>query len=77
MEKKKVWWQDLLWGWWNGFSAWVVLIVHIFGGWAEYPLYNATRDGNWYAVGFLIGSGSPFLGVLGGNRSRTSQRAAE
>ena len=22
------WWQNLLWGVWNGLSAWVVLIAH-------------------------------------------------
>jgi hypothetical protein len=32
-----MWWQDLLWGFWNGLTAWLVLIVHIFGGWSQYP----------------------------------------
>lgn len=60
-----MWFQDLLWGLWNGLTAWIVLIVHIFGGLAEHPLYDAARLGNWYDLGFLLGAGSPFLGMLG------------
>ncbi|MBN9492660.1 hypothetical protein J0H33_04845 [bacterium] len=60
-----MWWQDLLWGLWNGFSAWVVLIVHAFGHWQQYPLYNVKRDDNWYGLGFLVGAGSPFFGFFG------------
>ena len=57
--------EDLLWGFWNGLTAWVVLVVHIFGGWDQYPFYNVGRSGNWYNLGFLIGAGSPFFGLLG------------
>ncbi len=60
-----VWWQDLLWGFWNGLTAWIVLVVHIFGGWARFPLYNVARGGNWYDFGFLLGAGSPLLGATG------------
>jgi hypothetical protein len=60
-----MWWQDLLWGIWNGLTAWVVLIVHVFGGWKEFPFYNVARTGNWYDFGFLLGAGSPLLGALG------------
>ena len=33
-----MWWQDWLWGFWNGLSAWVVLIalssaVYLAAGW--------------------------------------------
>ncbi len=63
-----VWWQDLLWGFWNGLTAWIVLIVHVFGGWSEFPFYNVLRSGNWYDFGFLLGAGSPLLGALGGGR---------
>lgn len=28
-----MWWADLLWGFWNGIAVWIVLIVHVFGGW--------------------------------------------
>ncbi|KQR80668.1 hypothetical protein ASF98_17855 [Arthrobacter sp. Leaf337] len=69
-----MWWQDLLWGFWNGFTAWIVLIAHVFGAWAEFPFYNNARAGNWYDFGFLLGMGSPLLGGLGargGRRSRT------
>ena len=69
-----MWWQDALWGYWNGLSAWVVLIAHAFDAWDQYPFYNAARSGNWYDLGFLIGAGSGiawmahvggFLGGLG------------
>ncbi|MGB3330732.1 MAG: hypothetical protein WBA46_17350 [Thermomicrobiales bacterium] len=59
-----MWWQDLLWGVWNGLTAWVVLIVHIFGAWDQYPFYDVTKMGNWYNLGFLLGAGSPLLGTL-------------
>jgi hypothetical protein len=68
-----VWWQGLLWGFWNGLTAWVILIVHAFGGWKEFPFYNAARSGNWYDFGFLLGAGSPLLGALGAG-SRTPAR---
>jgi hypothetical protein len=54
-----------MWGAWNGLTAWVVLIVHVFGAWDGHPVYNATRTGNWYDFGFLIGAGSPLLGMFG------------
>lgn len=64
-----MWWSDLLWGLWNGVTAWAVLVVHILGGWDQFPVYDHARSGNWYDVGFLVGAGSPFLGFMGG-RSR-------
>jgi hypothetical protein len=69
-----MWWQDLLWGYWNGVSAWVVLVAHVFDAWHRFPLYNAHRSGNWYDVGFLLGAGSPFLGALGGRDSNRRRR---
>ena len=63
-----MWWHYLLWGFWNGLSAWVVLIAHVFGGWKGYPFYNAARGSNWYDIGFLLGAGSPLLGSLGSRR---------
>lgn len=65
-----MWWEDLLWGLWNGLSAWIVLIVHFFGGWESHSLYNEARSGNWYDLGFLLGAGSPFLGILSKNQRR-------
>jgi hypothetical protein len=75
-----MWWQDLLLGFWNGLTAWIVLIVHMFGGWKEFPFYNVARSGSWYDIAFLLGAGSPFLGALGAGsrksaRSRTWQRS--
>ncbi len=58
-------WTDLFWGFWNGITAWIVLIVHIFGGWKELPIYDVARSGNWYDFGFLAGAGSPMLGAIG------------
>jgi hypothetical protein len=70
-KETAMWWQDLLLGFWNGLTAWVVLIVHVFGGWEGFPLYDFARHGNWYDFGFLVGAGSPLLGALGSGRRRT------
>jgi hypothetical protein len=69
-----MWWQDLLWGIWNGITAWIVLIAHVFGAWGEFPFYNSARAGNWYDFGFLLGMGSPLLGGLGARGGRRSRR---
>ncbi|MET3922109.1 hypothetical protein [Arthrobacter sp. UYEF20] len=69
-----MWWQDLLWGIWNGITAWIVLIVHVFGQWGEFPFYNTARAGNWYDLGFLLGMGSPLLGGLGARGARGRRR---
>jgi hypothetical protein len=69
-----MWYEDFLWGAWNGVSAWVVLAVHAFGGWDEFPFFNNARGGNWYHFGFLLGAGSPVLGVFGTNQSRRRGR---
>jgi hypothetical protein len=68
-----MWWQDLLWGFWNGLTAWIILIAHIFNAWEKYPFYDVARAGNWYDAGFLIGAGSPFAGTFGASsRARSS-----
>ncbi len=61
---------DLLWGLWNGITAWPLLVIHAFGCWEQFPLYNIARDGGWYHLGFLLGAGSPFLGLLRRKRGR-------
>ena len=69
-----MWWADLIWGFWNGLTAWIVLIVHVLGGWPEHALYDMARSGSWYDFGFLVGAGSPFLGAAGaGNRTGRSR----
>jgi hypothetical protein len=68
-----MWWNDLLWGIWNGLTAWIVLIAHVFGWLEGQPVYDALRQGNWYDFGFLLGAGSPFLGMFSGSR-RASER---
>ncbi len=68
-----MWWQNLLWGFWNGLTAWIVLIVHAFGGWHQFPFFNVARNGNWYDLGFVIGAGSPLLGALGPRRGRSDR----
>jgi hypothetical protein len=65
-----MWWQDLLWGFWNGITAWVVLICHVVNVWENQPVYDILRQGEWYDFGFLLGAGSPFLGTLGGGKAR-------
>jgi len=65
-----MWWHDLFWGLWNGFTGWFVLFAHIIGWWESQPVYDPSRAGNWYDLGFLIGAGSPFFGGLRANRSR-------
>lgn len=59
-----MWWHDLLWGIFNGFTGWIVVIGHIFGVLEGQPLYDIARQGNWYDAGFLIGAGSPLLGFF-------------
>jgi hypothetical protein len=70
-----MWWQDLLMGFWNGLTAWIVLVMHVFGGWPEFPLYDSARSGNWYDFGFLLGAGSPFLGSAGRRSTCTGTHA--
>lgn len=69
-----MWWEDLLWGFWNGLTAWPILIAHAFGAWERFPFYNGARAGQWYDFGFLLGAGSPFLGAASGSRSSRDQR---
>jgi hypothetical protein len=66
--------EDLLWGLWNGFTAWHLLLLHVVGIWDRFPVYNVLQDGGWYQFGFLIGAGSPFLGRMGAT-SRLNSRA--
>jgi hypothetical protein len=68
-----MWWENLLWGMWNGISAWVVLIAHVVGQWPEFPVYDLGRSGNWYDLGFLLGCGSPLLGTLRGSGRRSGR----
>jgi hypothetical protein len=65
-----MWWEDALWGLWNGLTAWFVLIAHAFGAWERFPFYNTERAGQWYDFGFLIGAGVPFGGLFGGSTGR-------
>jgi hypothetical protein len=58
--------ENLLWGLWNGVTAWPLLVFHALDVWERYPVYNTARDTGWYQFGFLIGAGSPFLGLLRG-----------
>ena len=70
-----MWWHDLVWGLWNGLTAWIVLVVHVFGGWAGSPVYDAARSGNWYDLGFLVGAGSPVLGAAGARGRGPTRRS--
>jgi len=66
--------EDLLWGLWNGLTAWPLLIAHVFDVWDEYPVYNVGRDTGWYQFGFLLGAGSPIFGIFGGGKARRVRR---
>ena len=65
-----MWWNDLLWGIWNGLTAWIVLFAHVFSALQDQPVYDSARGGNWYDFGFLLGAGSPFLGMFSGKKRR-------
>jgi hypothetical protein len=67
-KEDTMWWKDLLLGFWNGLTAWVVLVVHAFGGWREYPVFDTARATNWYTAGFLLGVGSVLGRTRGGKR---------
>jgi hypothetical protein len=69
-----MWWVDLAFGFWNGLTAWIVLIVHVFDAWSEFPVYDLARTGGWYDLGFLLGAGSPLIGA--GTSSRRSARCS-
>ena len=68
--------MDFLWGLWNGITAWPLLVLHMFGALDQYPIFDVGRNHGWYQFGFLLGAGSPFLGMLGrksaADRSRSS-----
>ena len=64
--------EDVLWGIWNGITAWPLLVLHVFDAWERYPVYNVARDSGWYQLGFLVGAGSPVAGMLS-----TSRRCAD
>lgn len=68
--------MDFLWGLWNGITAWPLLIIHALGWWHHFPVYDVARNGGWYQFGFLIGAGSPLLGLFGrkgGGRRRAAR----
>ena len=44
-----MWYHDLLWGLWNGLTAWIVLIVHLFGRLENQPLYDVRAAGTTLA----------------------------
>jgi hypothetical protein len=61
--------MDILWGLWNGLTSWPLLLLHAFGQLEQYQVFNCSRNGGMYQLGFLLGAGSPFLGLL--SRRRT------
>lgn len=38
-----MWWHDLLWGIWNGLTAWIALIARVFNVLDRQPLYDSFR----------------------------------
>ncbi|RXL88815.1 hypothetical protein EO238_31110, partial [Citrobacter sp. AAK_AS5] len=65
-----MWWQDLLWGLWNGYPG-IVLIAHLLGAWDGFSVYNVARSGNWYDLGCVLGAGSPLFGLFSPRRRRS------
>jgi len=59
-----MWYHDLLWGLFNGLTAWIVFVAHLLGVLEGQPVYDAIRQGGWYDFGFLLGAGSPVLGFF-------------
>lgn len=56
--------ENLLFGLFNGITAWPLLILHVFGIFTQFPIYDVAKDVPWYQFGFLIGAGSPLLGLF-------------
>jgi hypothetical protein len=75
-KERIMWWRNVLWGFWNGLTAWIVLIAHAFGAWQRFPLYDSARKSNWYALGFLIGAGAWSGGNQAGKRRGRKAAAA-
>ena len=59
--------ENFLFGLLNGVTAWPLLFLHVFGALPQYAVYDVARNTAWYQFGFLIGAGSPLLGLLGRN----------
>lgn len=57
--------ENFLFGLLNGVTAWPLLLLHVFGFLTQYPIYDVARNTEWYQFGFLIGAGSPLLGLFG------------
>jgi hypothetical protein len=56
---------EFLWGLWNGITAWPLLIIHVFHGLEQYPIYNCARDTGWYQFGYRFAIDFlPFLFLL-------------
>lgn len=57
-------------GLWDGFTCWIAFIMNIFG--SNVNIYEVKNNGNWYNLGFLVGSSTPFLGGILSSRSSSS-----
>jgi hypothetical protein len=68
-----MWWRNFLWGFWNGLTAWLVVLGHAFGRWRRYPVYNGKRRSNWYDAGFVLGAAASLGGASGRRRRRSAQ----
>lgn len=65
--------ENFLWGVLDGIIAWPTLIVNGFGG--DYQVFQDSRGDGWYAFGFPLGGGMPFLGLFGRGSSAKKKRA--
>ncbi len=61
--------ESFLWGFWNGATGMLLLILHLFHIWTQYPVFNVGRDSAWYQFGFLLGVGSTLGSAMHGGAS--------
>ena len=50
-----MWWSDLLWGLWNGFTAWIVFIVHVFGTWDKISVIQSRQKNQVHMGSGIVG----------------------
>jgi hypothetical protein len=62
-------------GFWSGLTAWILLVIHVFGGSSEFPVFAIAPNGNWYSFGFRVGTDSPLLVPFGAG-DKSSQPTA-
>ncbi len=44
--------DNFLYGLLNGVTAWPLFLLHLFGTFTQYPVYDVSRNTPWYQFGF-------------------------